>query len=149
MRWRHCLTLLVFTLFITALPGGAGAQNRTLLVIKTVLASQGPSYLDPKLTHQVQEFQSLFRYSAYRLLHVTKLVLPIRQSTSTRLPGNRFLKISADGISGNRIALGIDMFRRKQLVFHTAIRLMNHGSITLGGALHEGGVLLLNISASF
>jgi hypothetical protein len=117
--------------------------------IKTILASQGSTYVDPQLNNLVGELRSVFRYTNYRLLSENRIRLQMGQSGTVGLPGNRILKITPSGIRGKRAELNLLIFRKNRLIFQTSIRLLNRKSITLGGPRHKKGILLLNIFISF
>ncbi len=133
--------------FLLAQP--AFAISKINITVKTILASQGPEFIDPQLKTLVNELRSVFRYTSYRLLGQNQIQLAIKKTGTVSLPGNRILKITAIQIKGNRSKLRLAIIKEKQQIFQTTIQLLNHGSITLGGPKHKKGFLLFNISNFF
>ena len=78
---------------IGMLAGPVWAQRPVHIVVQTVLASQGSQYLDPRLSDLIQELQSVFRYSSYRLLSQDPMDIRMGKTDMVSLPGNRVLKI--------------------------------------------------------
>ncbi|MBW2602043.1 MAG: hypothetical protein JRD47_09015 [Deltaproteobacteria bacterium] len=141
--------VLAAVLLSPALSNIGWAKNRINVVVKTVLASGGEKYLDPRLSALIEELHTLFRYSSYRLLSEDHLQLDIQQTGRVSLPGRRTLKIKPIAVADNRIELRLVIQRKKEQVFQTVIQLLNHGSIIVGGPKHKDGSLLFSISASY
>ncbi|MBW2196231.1 MAG: hypothetical protein JRF37_12070 [Deltaproteobacteria bacterium] len=59
--------VLAAVLLSPALSNIGWAKNRINVVVKTVLASGGEKYLDPRLSALIEELHTLFRYSSYGL----------------------------------------------------------------------------------
>ena len=138
--------LLVLTGILT---GPVWADRPVHIVVETVLASQGSQYLDPRLSNLIEELQSVFRYSSYRLLGQKPMDIRMGQTDMVSLPGDRVLKITPTKVTGNRVELQLVISRNKNQIFQTMIQLLNHGSIIVGGPKYEDGYLLFNISTSF
>ena len=119
------------------------------LDVKTILASQKPGPTDPNLKRFTSGLQGVFNYSSYRLLSKDNLRLNQENSGRISLPGNRFMKITSKGISGDRVTLHVEMFRNNKQIFQTVVHLLNDSEVTVGGPKHEDGNLLINIFASF
>lgn len=119
------------------------------LSVKTILASQKPGRDDPSLKRFKDELKDLFRYSSYKLLSRDNLKLNQEDSGRISLPGNRSMKITSKGISGERVTLQVEMFKNDRQIFQTVVRLLNDSEVTVGGPKHEDGNLLINIFASF
>jgi len=142
------LTFL-FIILMGMLAGPVWAERPVHIVVQTVLASQGSQYLDPRLSDLIQELQSVFRYSSYRLLSQNPMDIRMGQTDMVSLPGNRVLKITPTKVTGNRVELQLVISRKKKQIFQTTIQLLNHGSIIVGGPKYKDGFLLFNISTSF
>ena len=129
--------------------GTSWAERHIDIVVKTVLASQDSEYSDPRLSTLIEELQSVFRYSSYRLLSQDPVGLSMKETGVVPLPGNRLLKITPIRVAGHRVELQLVIFKKKKQIFQTVIQLLNHGSIIVGGPKYKNGYLLFNISASF
>jgi hypothetical protein len=156
--WSQVTKMLAFKkvnmsfllLILIGMPAGpVWAQRPVHIVVQTVLASQGSPYLDPRLSHLIQELQSVFRYSSYRLLGQKPMDIRMGETDMVSLPGNRVLKITPTKVTGNRVELQLVISKNKNQIFQTMIQLLNHGSIIVGGPKYEDGYLLFNISTSF
>lgn len=134
---------------ILILVGTANAETVNNIAVKTVLASQEERFHDPRLADLIRELQSVFRYTSYRLLSHDRMSLRAGQTGTVSLPGERVLKITPQGVKGNRSELQLVILKKEQSIFRTTIRLRNRGSITVGGPRHKKGYLLFNISNSF
>jgi hypothetical protein len=132
--------------FVSAASVRAGTIN---IVVKTVLASQGPKSADPRLSDLIRELESVFRYSSYQLLSQNAMNLNMNQTGAAPLPEDRVLKITPISITGNRAELQLVLFKGDRQIFQTVIQLLNKGMITVGGPEYKGGYLLFNISVSF
>ena len=141
--------LFLLIILMGMLTGPVWADSPVHVVVETVLASQGSQYLDPRLSSLIEELQSLFRYSSYRLLGRDRMTLGMEKTGMVSLPGNRILKITPLRVTGDRGELQLVISRKKKQIFQTVIQLLNHGSIIVGGPKYKDGYLLFNISASF
>lgn len=148
MRFKK-LSLLLLFLFISIPVSFAWAGSEINVAVKTVLASQESNFFDPRLSDLIEELQSVFRYTSYRLLSQDRLTIGMKKTGKVMLPGNRVLEITPMGIRGNRAELRLVIMRKKQQIFQTMIKLRNGGSITLGGPRHKKGYLLFNIANFF
>lgn len=146
---KKFMPLLMLIAIIWGLAAPAMAGSKANIVVKTVLASQGPKFIDPNLSALVKELQSVFRYSSYRLLGQNSMNLGMTEKGKVMLPGNRVLKITPLRIKGDRIQLGLVIYKKKKQIFKTVIQLLNNSSIIVGGPRHKGGYLLFIIFSSF
>jgi len=143
------LLLLTVTLFAwpTDLIWAGGPVVK--IVVKTVLASQDSASIDPRISDLTRKLQSVFRYASYRLISEESKYLPIGETGTVSLPGDRTLKITPLRITGNRAELQLLIFKKERQVIKTRIQILNHSSITVGGPEHKGGFLLFDIFNSF
>lgn len=143
--------LWIIAIMVTVMTpvGMAGADTAINISVKTVLASQSSQFHDPQLADLIEELQSVFRYTSYRLLTHDRISLRIGKTGTINLPGRRILEITPQGISDNRAELQLTIAKEKQLVFKTTIKLLNRSSITVGGPRDKEGYLLINISNFF
>ena len=112
-------------------------------------SSQQAGSVDPHLQGLTRELQSVFRYASYTLLSEKSTTLKLKNAGSVSLPGGRVMRITPQGLSGNRVTLKLEIHKGKRQIFQTVIQLLNKSSLTVGGPKHKGGYLLFNISASF
>lgn len=149
MKWRKLPGVVVLVLTALASASLVRASEKVDVSVRTVLASQGSPFIDPELSGLVKELQSLFRYSAYRLLSKDRLSLNTLETGIVSLPGQRILRVTPTNIQGKRVELQLVILKKDKQIFETVIQLLNNGSIIVGGPKHQDGSLLFNISASF
>jgi hypothetical protein len=149
MGFKRLSIFVLVAVMAGALGRAAWAKDDIAVDVKTVLASQDSEYLDPKLSSLIKELQSIFRYSSYRLLSEDHVGLSMKETGAVSLPGDRVLEITPLQIEGDRMELKLVILKKKKEIFQTIIKLLNHRSLTVGGAKYKDGFLLFNISASF
>ena len=149
MRLRRLFLPLLLIVLMSGLACPAWAETRINIVIKTILASNNSTLIDPGISSLAQKLQSVFRYSSYRLLSQDRMDLGISETGTVSLPGNRKMKITPVRIMENRVELQLLIFKKKRQVIQSTIQILNHGSITVGGPEHKGGYLLFDIFNSF
>ena len=139
---------IIFSIFITQ-ADEAWAGTTIDLSVKTILASQKPGRDDPNLKRFKDGVKDVFGYSSYKLLSRDTIKLNQENSGRISLPGNRSMKITSKGISGERVTLQVEIFKNNKQIFQTVVRLLNDSEVTVGGPKHKDGNLLINIFASF
>ena len=149
MIHRNYHIFFVLPILTCLLVAPTQAKQSVDIVVKTILASQGPEYLDPRLSSLVEELRSVFKYSSYRLLSEDGSSLGMGETREVSLPGKRILKVTPVQVTGDRIELQLVILKKKKNIFQTVVKLLNKSSLTVGGPEYEDGYLLFNISASF
>ncbi len=125
------------------------AQTMISVDVKTVLASKGKKYIDPKLKGLIRELESVLNYSSYKLISQDTISTSMNKRGTAVLPGQHVLQITPGSIKGKRVELKLAILKNNRLDFQTVIQLRNRSSVTVGGPVHKGGKLLFNISCSF
>ena len=150
MDIKKTLLLLLTATLLTAPADQIWASEPTVkIVVKTVLASQDSTSIDPRISDLTRKLQSVFRYSSYRLISEENMHLRIGETGTVSLPGDRRLKITPLRVTENRAELQLLIFKNERQIIKTRIQVLNHGSITVGGPEHQGGFLLFDIFNSF
>ncbi|WP_155308613.1 hypothetical protein [Desulfosarcina ovata] len=153
MRYRHAsliLLCLALALLVTcATPGTALAKAHCRISVDTILAARGDNVIDPKLRKHVNELQSMFNYTSYRLIGSQTLDLAVGQTGTVALPGDRRLKITPKKIREKRAEIAMQMIKQNRAVFQTQIQLLNRGSLFVGGPQYLNGNLIFKISSSY
>ena len=148
-NWKDRALILTALLCIcTTLPRPAVAANRVTAHLRIIHAATDSVYMDHGLRDLGHELQSIFKYTAYRLLNRKTLNLAYKTVGSVSLPGARRLEISPIGFKKGRIKFKINIFKQHRAVFGTEILLKNGSSITIGGPKYKNGYLLFNISGT-
>jgi hypothetical protein len=145
----HLLLAVAVTLALTGIAGPLRAQESCRIRVETILAARQGTFVDPQLEHHIDELQSLFKFTTYRLLGSENLDLTPGRSQTLTLPGDRRLKITLQNIRGNRADIALQMIKKERTVFHTRIQLLNRGSLFIGGPEYRTGNLILKISCAY
>ncbi|MBF0099631.1 MAG: hypothetical protein HQK77_01855 [Desulfobacterales bacterium] len=150
---KHRFLVYIFFSVIVCLnfvkQGYAGNTQSIHIMVKTVLASNESNYMDPRLADLTRDLEQVFRYSSYQLLAQHQMQINMGRTGSCSLPGGRKLNITSIEIVGDRVELRLEILKGSQQLFQTVIELLNNGTITVGGPMHENGYLLFNIFCSF
>jgi len=144
------LQLIAFVAIIVGTsPAPVWANDQCRVSVETILASRQGSGVDPQLRRHVDELQSMFNYTSYRLLGRESLNLRKGESGTVSLPGDRRLKITPHRIRGDRAEIALQMMKKNRSVFQTQIQLLNHGSLFVGGPKYKNGNLIFKISGDY
>ncbi len=147
---RSQLRLFSLVLILVA-AGRAGAAEKipqsVQVTIRTILAGNRADEFDPKLKGMEQQLKPL-KYRSYRSLKDEGQVVPWHGTKSFEIPGNRLLTVAPQDFQNNRIALKIRLTERDKPLIDTTVTIPNKGNFILGGPPHDGGTLVLSISAA-
>ncbi|MGH7825543.1 MAG: hypothetical protein ACREQ7_10275 [Candidatus Binatia bacterium] len=143
---KQALHFSLWSCFIAAYLGSAhSASHEVRIKIGTILASNQSDEIDPRLAPIRKQFKA-FKYRSYRLMKEESQTVPWRADATFKIPGGRTLIVSPQEFRDKQISLKIHLEGGEKL--DTTVRLQNKGNFILGGPAHEGGVLILSISAT-
>jgi hypothetical protein len=126
----------------------ADSSSQTVRVkIGTILASNQTDEFDPRLNTMRNQLK-VMKYRSYRLLKEDIQNVPWQGNASFDIPGGRSLLVTPQEFRNKQISLKIRLQHGDKPVVDTTVRLNNGGNLLLGGPPHEGGVLVLSISAT-
>jgi len=149
-KMRRSLVLL-FSLLLVSFAGWCGAAEKTpqsvQVTIRSILAANKSDEFDTKLKGMEQQLKSL-KYRSYRSLKDESKTVPWQGTQSFEIPGGRTLTVSPQEFQDNRIALKVRLTEHDKPIVDTTVKIANKGNFILGGPPHEGGALVLSISAS-
>jgi hypothetical protein len=134
---------------LAAYPTGAAEnQSQTVRVkIGTILASNQNDEIDPKLNAMKNQLK-VMKYRSYRLLKEETQNVPWQANAAFDIPGGRSLVVTPQEFRNKQLALKVRLQQGDKPVVDTTVRLNNGGNFLLGGPPHEGGALVLSISAT-
>ncbi len=115
--------------------------------IGAVIASNTGQAFDQRLTSLRGPFDSLFRYTSYRLIREERRRVEWKREAGFELPGRRYLLVIPRGYKDGRVLLNLMLMQGRRPLLNTGIALRNHGTFLLGGPHHEDGVLIVSIGA--
>jgi hypothetical protein len=145
------LRVLLFSLLAMlalAVTGTAQTQPQNIEVrIGAILASNQNDEFDARLKGLEKQLRVL-KYRSYRLLTDKSENIPRNGNKVFEIPGGRSLMVTPQEFQDNRIALQVRLTDGKKPLLDTTVRIANKGNFILGGPPHEGGVLVLSISAA-
>ncbi|HWP60638.1 MAG TPA: hypothetical protein VNL14_22280 [Candidatus Acidoferrales bacterium] len=136
---------LGFVLIARGLNAGEAAPPIQLR-IGSILASNQATDCDPKLARMSE--LKVFKYRCYRLLRQDTQRAAWRADTTFDIPGGRSLKVTPQERQNNQLSLKVRLLEGEKPLLDTTVKLREGGNLLLGGPPHEGGVLILSISAS-
>jgi hypothetical protein len=149
-KMRRSLVLL-FSLLLVSFAGWCGAAEKTpqsvQVTIRSILAANKSDEFDTKLKGMEQQLKSL-KYRSYRSLKDESKTVPWQGTQSFEIPGGRTLTVSPQEFQDNRIALKVRLTEHDKPIVDTTVKIANKGNFILGGPPHDGGALVLSISAS-
>ncbi len=151
-RLKKSLSLvLLFSLVSIAMAVGGEAAEKVpqavQVTIRTILAGNKSDEFDPKLKDMEAQLKPL-KYRSYRSLKDDGQTVPWQGTKSFDIPGGRTLTVVPQECQNNRIALKVRLTQGEKPVLDTTVRITNKGNFILGGPPHEGGTLVLSISAA-
>ena len=142
---------LLFSLSLFAQPGWVGAAEKNpqsvQVTIRSILAENKTDEFDAKLKGMEQQLKSL-KYRSYRSLKDDTKSVPWQGTQSFDIPGGRTLTVAPQEFQDNRVSLKVRLTHGDKPVVDTTVKIPNKGNFILGGPAHEGGVLVLSISAA-
>lgn len=115
--------------------------------IGTILANNQSDDIDPKLNAMRNQLK-VMKYRSYRLLKEETQIVAWRGNAVFDIPGGRSLVVAPQEFRDRQIALKVHLQQGDKPVLDTMVRMKNGGNFLLGGPPHEGGALVLSISAT-
>jgi hypothetical protein len=117
------------------------------ITIHTVAATKQGGDFDARLAPLEKQLKAL-NYRSYRLLKEETQTAPWQGNANFEIPGGRVLTIRPQEVTNNQLGLRVQLKQGDKPQLETTVRLNNGGNFILGGPPHEGGVLVLSISAT-
>ena len=129
--------------------GGAAEKNpqAVQVTIRSILAENKSEGFDPKLKGLEQQLKAL-KYRSYRSLKDDSKNVAWQGTQAFEIPGGRTLTVAPQEYQDNRIALKVRLTEGDKPIVDTTVKIPNKGNFILGGPPHEGGTLVLSISAA-
>lgn len=143
------VALLFSSLFYCPGLSLAAETNAQTVQIKigTILASNESDEFDARLK-PLQKQLKLMKYRSYRLLKEETQTAPWEGSAGFEIPGGRSLIVTPQEQIKKQLALKVRLLQGEEPLLDTTVRIPSRGQFLLGGPPHEGGVLILSISAT-
>jgi hypothetical protein len=143
--------LRLFSLILILVAGWIGAAEKNpqsvQVRIRTILAGSKSDEFDPKLKDMERQLKPL-KYRSYRSLKDDTQSVPWQGTGSFDIPGGRSLTVAPQEFQNNRVSLKVRLTEGAKPELDTTVGIQNKGNFILGGPPHEGGTLVLSISAT-
>ncbi len=139
---------VLFLILLAITTGGVrqtSAQGKIPIKVEVIYASN-TGEADPKLSRLQGQLKSLFNYSTYKLIDVRRLSLTIDEQGTIPLPGNRSLEIVPKQSGGGVVQIGLAIKEVNGYILTTDFRVVNKGTIMVGGPKDREGVLIIAIT---
>jgi hypothetical protein len=149
-RLRNLLKASLLSSLLLLAVSAYGAENGSKPVqvkIGTILASNESDQFDARLKPMERQLK-VMKYRSYRLLKEDSQSVPWNDSATFEIPGGRSLAVSPQDSKDKQIALKVRLTEGTKPLLDTTVRLQGRGYFLLGGPPHEGGALVISISAS-
>jgi hypothetical protein len=141
-------SLLSSLLLLAVCAEGAESGSKPVQVkIGTILASNESDQFDARLKPMERQLK-VMKYRSYRLLKEDSQSVPWNDNATFEIPGGRSLAVSPQDSKDKQIALKVRLTEGTKPLLDTTVRLQGRGYFLLGGPPHEGGALVISISAS-
>ena len=140
----------LFSLWLALLSSPLGAAEPApqpvQIKIGTIMATNQADCLDSQLAKMKQQLE-VIKYRCYRLIREDAQKAAWQANSVFEIAGGRSLVVTPAEYRNNRIALKVRLLEGEKPIVDTTVRFPNKGNFLLGGPAHEGGVLILSISA--
>lgn len=143
---RSLVPVLGVLAILAAVPPAA-AQERVVLEIGTVLATNSSDHFDAQLASMREQLERLFRYSSYQLVKQEVSDVSCGKPASFEIPGGRRLRVMPKEARAGRVSLNVVLMKNSHVLMNTDLSLGNRGMIMVGGPRYENGVLIIWIGA--
>ena len=134
----------------SAAPRDSGETVR--IVVYLIKASDEEPGVDSEIKDLVKQFGGAFRYSSYRLVSKIPKSVTVGSEVKIPLPGSRQLHVHARGREDKRIKLKVKIREKSERgrdreTLNTEFRIVEGGTIMIGGYDYNEGKLMVAISA--
>ncbi len=140
---------LLFSIIVAVAHGHAAENIGSAVQVKigTILATNKNDEFDARLKPLEKQLK-VMKYRSYRLLKEDSQTVSWQGDATFEIPGGRSLSVTPQEFRNKQIALKVRLLEGEKPLLDTTVRLQNRGNFMLGGPPHEGGALVLSISAS-
>jgi hypothetical protein len=149
---KRSIKALLFNFFLwssaaLSLEAAQRSFQTVQITIKTLSASNQGNEFDARLAPLEKQLKAL-NYRSYRLLKEETQTARWQGNANFEIPGGRLLAVWPQEVTNNQLSIRVQLKQGDKPQLETTVRLNNGGNFILGGPPHEGGVLVLSISAT-
>jgi len=124
------------------------AADDVTVDVGTVYASNRGNSVDPALGRIRGKLQAMFNYSSYRMIDRKRRTLAVGEWGEYDLPDRLSMRVSPLPARRNKVRLDVRILEDGRNLLSTTLGMSRGGMVLVGGPAHEGGVLILIISAN-
>ncbi len=147
-RARRVLLFSIVSCFVSALVGAAEITSQIVQVkIGAILASNQSDEFDKRLAPLEKQLRPL-KYRSFRLLKEESQKVQRKGNATFDIPGGRSLVVTPQESGTQQLALRVHLQQGGKPLIDTTVRLNSGGNFLLGGPPHEGGDLVISITAT-
>ena len=147
-RLKRVLLFSILCCFVSALVGAAEINSQIVQIkIGAILASNQGDEFDTRLASLEKQLR-LMKYRSYRLLKEESQKVQRKGNATFDIPGGRSLVVTPQESGTKQLALRVHLQQGGKPLIDTTVRLNSGGNFLLGGPPHEGGALVISISAT-
>ena len=139
--------LFSFLLVFSYLNAAENNLQPVQIKIGTILATNQTDDFDVRLK-PIEKQLKVMKYRSYRLLKEDAQSIQWQGNANFEIPGGRTLAVSPQESRNSQIGLKVRLTQGSKPLIDTTVKLQNRGNFLLGGPPHEGGALVISISAS-
>lgn len=154
VRQIAAATLVLVLIGAFSLPSSAQqqrAERAAITVYQIEASNEPPGGVDPQIKSLVDQFEGTLRYSTYKLVSKTPERMSPGDKEKLAIPGHREMHLNMLGYEGNYIRLKVRVIEKnndeRRELLDTEFRLVEGGTVLIGGYGYRDGKLIVAISA--
>ena len=126
----------------------AAAAEAFDIEVRIILASNADKGTDSRLLDLTKDLQTL-NYMSFEQLDTVGLSLKKGRTGKVSLPGGRVMELTPEAFEKGKVNLQVKILEKGSSILTTRLRIVNHGTVLLGGPSYNLGFLVLALTANF
>jgi len=127
----------------------APVAQRVEVELQVVHATNDSTVVDPNLDPAIVKHLRFLNYTGYRLLDTRTASLALKQETIFPIEGGRKVRIQLLDRTDEEAKLRVRMMNGTSMLLDTTVSIHRNRSFIVAGPRHEGGVLVLPVTARY
>ncbi|MCB9742499.1 MAG: hypothetical protein H6740_07870 [Alphaproteobacteria bacterium] len=131
-------------------PAAESAENieKVNIQLMVVHAKEGEAYIDPRLKN-IERHLEILRYNNFTVLQSNKSPVAVGKETSFQVEGGRKVTVGLLSVDAKRARVRVQMFKQGNKLVDTTVAINRGSTMMVAGPRHEGGILILPITADY
>lgn len=126
----------------------ATAPETVNLQLMVVHAKAGETFLDPRLAG-IERHLKLLPYDSFKVLSTDKAVLRPGKAAEFPVEGGRQVKATLLSADEAKAQVRVEVYKGGEKLVDTTVSVNRGSTFMVGGPRHDGGILLLPITANY